>query len=65
MKIEHESDYRPRRAAEYPQIGDQLGAIADALAAIRAANIAGLTLPQSTLDWLDKIAAIKTELPKS
>jgi hypothetical protein len=27
MKIKHDADYRQKRAAEYPDIGDQLDAI--------------------------------------
>lgn len=61
MKIEHVSDYRTRRAALYPSMGDQLGAITDALASLHAA---GATLPASTVAILDQIASVKATLPK-
>lgn len=57
MKITHLRDYREARRSEYPEIGDQLDAIWDALR--------GQKLPNETKDVLDKIDAIKSKYPKA
>jgi hypothetical protein len=56
MKIEHNDDYRARRKAEYPNIGDQLDAL------WKFVKDGDLVVVQ---DMLTKITAVKQRYPKS
>jgi hypothetical protein len=49
------------RARDYPAIGDQLDALAKAMAALRDQGVA---LPAETEHWLDSCAAVKARHPK-
>lgn len=57
MKIRHVDPYDQRRAAEYPDVGDQLDAIWKALAALPS-------LPPDAMEMLERIRRIKTTYPK-
>lgn len=55
MKIQHRADYRARRRDAYPDIGDQLDAIAKAFTALQQ----GQPLPPDTVEWIDSLQAVK------
>lgn len=59
--LRHVSDYRTRRAAEYPAVGEALDAIRKGFDVLAAA---GFPLPPDTLAWLEASAAVKARLPK-
>lgn len=61
MKIRHREPYAPLRQRAYPEVGEQLDAIADGFRALRDQ---GITLPAKTLDWLGQLDAIKARHPK-
>lgn len=58
MAIRFEEPHGPRRAAEYPAIGDQLDAIWKALAALDPE-----TLPPEARAMLDQVQAVKKKYP--
>lgn len=61
MKIRHCEDYRERRRAAYPSLGDQL----DAVAKLGQALVdQGVNVPQEVLDWLAKVGDVKTQYRK-
>lgn len=53
---------REKRRQSYPIIGEQLGAMADLAKAIRDGT--DIDLPNSVIDWLEKIDAVKSAIPK-
>jgi hypothetical protein len=60
-KLRHESDYRKRRAVDYPMTGDALDAIAKGF---RALLNQGLTLPADTLAWVERCERVKARITK-
>lgn len=56
MKIRHNPDVRPLRAAAYMDIGDQLDAIMEGFDALQKK---GIVLPVKTLAWLEHCKAVK------
>lgn len=62
MKIHHQVDVTPLRAAAYMPAGDQLDAILKGFVAMQAAGIA---LPAETLAWIAHCQAVKDALPKT
>lgn len=56
MKIEHNVDYRDKRRAEYPDIGDQLDALWHALS--------GTALGKIGEEMRARIQAVKAKYPK-
>lgn len=58
MRIIHYDDHRPARAADYPDIGEQLDAIWKALEQMGE-------LPAETRDMLEQIRAVKARYPKA
>jgi len=61
MKITHSPDPRPKRKAEYPDIGDQLDAIWKAIDALVED---GAMVPVETVEMLAKIKAVKGKYAK-
>lgn len=59
---ERPRSYIEDRQAAYPATGEQLDAIAELAAALRAQGIA---LPAKTLAWLDDVQAVKANNPKA
>ena len=62
MKIHHEVDPRPLRAAEYMPSGDQLDAIMKGFDALAEQ---GYVLPAETVDWIEHCKSIKARFAKS
>ncbi|CAG9228921.1 hypothetical protein [Burkholderia vietnamiensis] len=62
MKIHHEVDPLPLRAAAYPDIGEQLDAI---MKGFDALTQQGFQLPRETLDWIERCKAVKGRYKKS
>lgn len=58
--LRHRTDYRHRRAAEYPIPGDALDAIAKGFRAI----MDGEPLPAETRAWVERCEAVKTRFRK-
>lgn len=58
MKVSHQSDYRKKRAAAYPEINEQLEALWKAISADNK------PLPPETREVFDRIAAVKAKYPK-
>jgi len=54
-------DYKIKRLSKYPYELDQLDAIYKGFEAIKGT----ITLPQETLDWLDKCKKVKEDIPKT
>lgn len=54
--------YIEQRLDAYPEIGDQLDALADLAAALRAQ---GITLPPKAETWLEEIQVVKANYPKA
>lgn len=61
MKIRHNPDVRPLRAAAYMDIGDQLDAMMKGLDAIRQA---GIELPPETVAWIEHCKSVKDRFTK-
>lgn len=61
MKIRHSEDYRKRRRAEYPPVGEQMDAIMKMAAALREQGIA---LPEETQQWIDHCQSVKMKYRK-
>lgn len=61
MKIQHKMNVGPKRAAEYPSIGDQLDAVYKLAESLRQQ---GIPLPDDVLTWLDQCKAVKQKHPK-
>jgi hypothetical protein len=61
MKLHHKVDVAPRRAAEYPSMGEALDAIMKGFAALIEQGVA---LPAETLAWVEKCKAVKAAHPK-
>jgi hypothetical protein len=61
MKLHHKVDVAPRRAADYPAVGDALDAIMKGFAALMEQGIA---LPAETEAWVHACQAVKTTHPK-
>ncbi len=59
MKIAHKSNYREKRAAEYPRIEDQLDALWKTLA-----KQPSLLVPE-TEAMLNRVMSVKEKYPKS
>ena len=59
--LRHVSDYRARRAVEFPPLGEALDAIRKAFDLLAAE---GVPLPADTRAWLAESAAVKARLPK-
>lgn len=59
MAIVFTEDHGPRRALEYPDIGDQLDAIWKALASAPLES-----LPVETREMLARVQAVKARFPK-
>ncbi|AOY90566.1 hypothetical protein BKK79_01015 [Cupriavidus sp. USMAA2-4] len=59
MPIVFKEDHGPRRALEYPDVGDQLDAIWKALATLPRES-----LPTETSAMLDRVQAVKARFPK-
>lgn len=62
MKIHHEVDAAPLRAAAYMPIGDQIDAIMKALAQLGAQ---GIQLPPETASWIDHCQQVKAKYKKA
>lgn len=62
MKIRHSEPYGPLRSAAYPDIGEQLDAVFKLAEALKDQ---GFTLPEATLQWIEKCRAVKTVYPKN
>ncbi|MFT4064265.1 hypothetical protein [Paraburkholderia sp.] len=62
MKIHHEVDPTPLRAAAYMDVGDQLDAIMKALAQLGAQ---GIVLPPETAEWIEHCKQVKLKYKKS
>jgi hypothetical protein len=58
--LRHSTDYRARRAAEYPAVGDALDEVAKALRAI----IDGKPIPPSAVRWVEACEAVKARISK-
>lgn len=61
MKIQHKEDYRARRKAAYPPIGNQLDAVMKLAQALRDA---GTPLPPETAQWLAECEGVKARFNK-
>jgi predicted transcriptional regulator len=61
MKIHHTKDIAKLRAAEYPDMGDQLDAVMKGFA---AAQVGGMVLPDETKAWIDACQQVKKKYPK-
>lgn len=61
MKIRHVDDYRKRRKAEYPAVGEQLDAIMKLAAAIKEQGVA---LPEETQQWIARCQEVKAKYRK-
>lgn len=61
MKIRHVDDYRKRRKAEYPPVGEQLDAIMKLAAELREQ---GIRLPEETEQWIDRCMEVKSKYRK-
>jgi hypothetical protein len=61
MKIHHELDPSPLRAAAYMAIPDQLDALMKGFAALHAR---GITLPAETVAWVEHCQAVKARFKK-
>lgn len=61
MKINHTSDYQPRRAKAYPEIGEQLDLI---YKGFKEAQDRGEQLPEHHAEFVAMIKAIKDAFPK-
>lgn len=62
MKVEHKSDYTPRRIVDYPSIGDQLDLI---YKGFMESVAKGETLSPSHQKLVDMIKEVKEKYPKS
>ena len=61
MKIQHHRPHSTARQAAYPDIGDQLDAVLEMAAALKAQGVA---LPKKTLDWIAQCESVKVRHPK-
>lgn len=61
MKIRHSEPYDRLRREAYPEVGEQLDAIAKLAAALREQ---GVPLPEETSRWLDRCLSVKKKYPK-
>jgi hypothetical protein len=61
MKIHHQLDPLPLRAAAYMSIADQLDALMKGFAALRERGIA---LPAETVAWVDHCQGVKARFKK-
>lgn len=61
MKIHHEVDPGPLRAAEYMPFGDQLDAI---MKGFDSLTEKGLVLPPETVAWVEHCKSVKAKFPK-
>lgn len=61
MKIRHVDDYRKRRKAEYPAVGEQLDAIMKMAAELREQ---GIRLPEETEQWIARCMEVKSKYRK-
>jgi len=61
MKIHTQIDVRPRRAADYMDIGAQLDALMKGFAALAEQ---GVQLPPETVAWIEHCQAVKARHPK-
>ena len=61
MKIRHVDDYRKRRKAEYPPIGDQLDAVMKMAAALREQ---GFQFPPEVEQWVARCQEVKAKYRK-
>jgi|GEM_PF-3529591 len=60
MRIKGSKEPAVRRLQNYPPIGNQLDAIYKGFQALRQQ---GFQLPEETIAWLDRIAAVKEQNP--
>ncbi|KQP36705.1 hypothetical protein [Methylobacterium sp. Leaf100] len=58
--LRHSTDYRARRAAEYPDVGDGLDALAKAIRALAD----GQPIPAESLAWVEACEAVKARIGK-
>lgn len=58
--LRHSTDYRARRAAEYPDVGDGLDALAKAIRALSE----GKPIPPESLAWVEACEAVKARITK-
>jgi hypothetical protein len=61
MKIIHNPDPAPLRAAAYMELGDQLDALMKGLAALHAQ---GIQLPPETVAWIEHCQDVKARFQK-
>lgn len=61
MKITHNPDPRPLRAAAYMDMGDQLDAMMKGLDALQAL---GIELPPETVAWITHCKEVKARFQK-
>jgi hypothetical protein len=61
MKIHTQIDVKPRRAADYMDVGEQLDALMKGFVALAAQ---GVTLPPETTAWIEHCQAVKERHPK-
>lgn len=61
MKIDHTSDYHPRRVESYPPIGDQLDLL---YKGFKELADRGTVLPQAHAQWVEIISSVKANFPK-
>lgn len=58
--LRHSTDYRTRRAAEYPDVGDGLDALAKTIRALAE----GRPVPPDALRWVEDCEAVKARITK-
>jgi hypothetical protein len=61
MKIRHNPDHRPLRAAAYMDLGDQLDAIMEGFDALQKR---GIPLPPKTAAWIQHCKQVKERYSK-
>lgn len=54
-------NYKAKRSSNYPYLEEQVDAIYKGFEAIKDT----ITLPQETLDWIDKCKKVKEDIPKT